>query len=823
VAAFQEAWADLLGTGLDPEEPDGWLRLLNQRTWVVLPKEDGANRTARLRDIELCNETRKVLARIATTLLDEVCDTSLSRFQQAFVSKRDIVNNNIRLHTAFQDAAHKAELLLLLCLDCSKGYNHASWQWTERVLRQARLPRELRSAIMAFMHSEAFLLLGGKERGSVRFSSGYPQGCPLSCFLYIIIVDPLLTALSKEASVVSGFVDDWSAGLSSPAALDRALALVDDFALASGQVINRAKSALLPSRELTPPELAACTARWPDLRISARERVLGLILGTAATIEDQYEAALGKLARKVELFTAHRDSFSFATKILVVNVFLFSLFGYVNRHFYMPDKVLQQAEALIRPFLSRLPFSKLRFFSHVSDLYGTAIALRDLRLSNVSLLLHTYHTHEEVAGLVADSLALRSAPARRLDRRSLPSCTKALCHPADSWLAAFGFFLATTGRSVSAVTSVELLPGADSSRMLYRELLRAERPQWVAYLEAKVRAQGWVAPDFVARLRSLPRSTPQGHRWHLLKLHLGGHPTTSYLTQCRVMAQPAACPFCGTDQGDSTAHLLNCPAVQEAVDAIQAEGRVQGVGWHLGALFLGRPLLGDVFCALLSLLTATWEARGMHFRGYPMDRVPRLASFIGSIVECPWLVACMPDRDRKERRRSRARAPPSASPGTLVYRSDGASRGQGQGGRGTGDAGWGAACWEADSEGRVAGPPSATSRGPLGRASNNVAEYQGILACLRRAVHHARLGSPLRRVLFQVDSAIVAGHLRRFGSMACTAPDLLPLYSEALHLCTELSKAGVEWDVAHIYREFNCTADALANEGVDLGAGSVGW
>ena len=64
------------------------------------------------------------------------------------------------------------------------------------------------------LESEAVLMLDRREMGTVKFGLGIPQGCPLSCFLYIICADPFLTALERTAGVevASGFVDDWSAG-----------------------------------------------------------------------------------------------------------------------------------------------------------------------------------------------------------------------------------------------------------------------------------------------------------------------------------------------------------------------------------------------------------------------------------------------------------------------------------------------------------------------------------------------------------------------------------------------------------------------------------
>ena len=80
---FQEAWVELSATGASE---DVW-ESLGLKKWVVIPKTEGANTVGKLRDLELGNEVRKVLARIVLKVLDEVCQhesLGLLHAQQAF-------------------------------------------------------------------------------------------------------------------------------------------------------------------------------------------------------------------------------------------------------------------------------------------------------------------------------------------------------------------------------------------------------------------------------------------------------------------------------------------------------------------------------------------------------------------------------------------------------------------------------------------------------------------------------------------------------------------------------------------------------------------
>jgi probable phosphoglycerate mutase len=97
----------------------------------------------------------------------------------------------------------------------------------------------------------------------------------------------------------------------------------------------------------------------------------------------------------------------------------------------------------------------------------------------------------------------------------------------------------------------------------------------------------------------------------------------------------------------------------------------------------------------------------------------------------------------------------------------------------------------------------------LGSCTNNVAEYNGLLAALRwSAEHHL---SPL---LVRSDSELLVKQMR--GEYRVKNPGLQPLYEEARSLIRQIGRVSFE----HIRREFNKDADRLANEAMDEGLAS---
>jgi ribonuclease HI len=123
---------------------------------------------------------------------------------------------------------------------------------------------------------------------------------------------------------------------------------------------------------------------------------------------------------------------------------------------------------------------------------------------------------------------------------------------------------------------------------------------------------------------------------------------------------------------------------------------------------------------------------------------------------------------------------------------DGASRGN------PGEAGFGVYVTTAEGE------PVAELYGYLGRASNNVAEYQALIHALQYA-----LAQGAAQVRVFSDSELVVRQIG--GQYRVKHPDMLPLYRQASLLLSRLPDAKV----SHVRREQNKDADRLANQALD--------
>ena len=97
----------------------------------------------------------------------------------------------------------------------------------------------------------------------------------------------------------------------------------------------------------------------------------------------------------------------------------------------------------------------------------------------------------------------------------------------------------------------------------------------------------------------------------------------------------------------------------------------------------------------------------------------------------------------------------------------------------------------------------------IGRSTNNVAEYYGLIAALDYAQQHG-----IRALRIESDSELLVRQMR--GQYKVKSPELRPLFERA----RKMSQALDSFRIEHVYREHNADADALANEALDATSGS---
>jgi len=143
--------------------------------------------------------------------------------------------------------------------------------------------------------------------------------------------------------------------------------------------------------------------------------------------------------------------------------------------------------------------------------------------------------------------------------------------------------------------------------------------------------------------------------------------------------------------------------------------------------------------------------------------------------------------------------PNAANASTAVYRAniDGGSRGN------PGPASYGVVI--RDPRGQVV----AKLKKYIGRSTNNVAEYYGLIAALDYAQQHG-----IRALRVESDSELLVRQM--LGQYKVKSPELRPLFERT----RKMAQGFDTFKIGHVYREQNAEADALANEALDETSGA---
>lgn len=300
-AGFYQTFWDIIGDDVIREIQDffisGTLHQRQNETHLrLIPKIKGPKQVSDYRPIALCNTHYKIIAKILTKRLQPLLPSLISVHQSAFVPGRAIADNVLITHEILhylRTSQAKKRFSMAVKTDMSKAYDRIEWDFLREVLATLGFHDLWIDWTMECVSSVSYsFLVNGAPQGKVYPSRGLRQGDPLSPYLFILCTEVLsgLCAKAQEDGSLPGvkvgrscppinhllFADDTMffsrSDPKSCAALSR---ILDRYAQASGQCINRGKSAITFSSKTT----SAAKARVKQSLIIAGEGGIGKYLG----------------------------------------------------------------------------------------------------------------------------------------------------------------------------------------------------------------------------------------------------------------------------------------------------------------------------------------------------------------------------------------------------------------------------------------------------------------------------------------------------------------------------------------------------------------
>jgi len=285
----------------------GCLLVHQRRSSVTLlykkgEREDPGN----YRPIALMPVEVKILSRALAYRLSGVAKTLVHRSQAGFIKGRSITDLVHLVEALQHKATAEAREWYATFLDYAKAYDTVRWSFLFAVMEKMNIGPEFMAWVrLLYTKPRVHLLLNGVLGPAIRPNRGVKQGCPLSCILFDLYLEPLGAMLRAcpeagiqldDGTVLTGafFADDstlLSGSLES--AEYQSDVIVGRFCEASGAVLNRSKCITLALNANELPEDRADRRGAPSIQVAAPTtpiRFLGIYVGQR--LEPDYQVQL---------------------------------------------------------------------------------------------------------------------------------------------------------------------------------------------------------------------------------------------------------------------------------------------------------------------------------------------------------------------------------------------------------------------------------------------------------------------------------------------------------------------------------------------------
>ena len=325
MAFWQSCWEfakkEILEMFREFHEHSSFLKSLNNTFLVLIPKRSGAKDLGDFRLISLLGGLYKLLAKVLANRLKKVVGKVVSTAQNAFVTRRQILDASLIANEVIDSWQKRKEKGLICKLDIEKAYDSINWKFLLKVLQKMGFGSKWLGWMWSCLSSAKFsVLVNGVPTGFFSSTKGLRQGNPLSPYLFVMGME-VLDVLIRRA-VERGYLSGCTIRGGSRSTLNIShLFFADDiivfceaskehlthlswillwFEAASGLRINLAKSEIIPVGEVE--EIEELAVELGCMVGSLPSQYLGLPLGASNRAPSMWDGVEERVRKRLVLW-----------------------------------------------------------------------------------------------------------------------------------------------------------------------------------------------------------------------------------------------------------------------------------------------------------------------------------------------------------------------------------------------------------------------------------------------------------------------------------------------------------------------------------------
>lgn len=316
---FWPVFKELITQAVDEMLEIGIPNSMKSSITILIPKRGKDRRKVEnLRPISLLNVIYKLITKAIALRVRKVIKDIIHQDQTGFIQGR-YIGENVRLvlDTIQSCSEDKVSALLLAC-DMQKAYDSVSWTYLKMAVQRYGFGPNFRKWINVLYddtghntNPTARVQINGLLSEPYVIKRGLRQGCPLSCYLFLMCIEPLISRIRESNDIVglnlhnttvkvSAYADDLTVILNgSNTSLQNCVQTFEDFDRLSGLKLNKGKSKCMwigyrsREKEFICEEIGLSWTRGPI-------EVLGLLIGC----ESQQELIQRNYCNKIDKLQA---------------------------------------------------------------------------------------------------------------------------------------------------------------------------------------------------------------------------------------------------------------------------------------------------------------------------------------------------------------------------------------------------------------------------------------------------------------------------------------------------------------------------------------